>query len=176
MVPTPAKQADQRPAASALEAPGRAQVAEGLRQLVADFFALYVKTKNYHWHMRGPHFREYHLLLDEQGQQLFAAIYPLAERGRKLGFATLRSIGEISQLQRVADDNAPQVRPVDMLRHLATDNRYLAQAMRELHERCDEIQDVATASILENYIDEAEGRIWFLAETTCLEDPLAPIL
>jgi starvation-inducible DNA-binding protein len=170
MIPTANAQPDLLSTAQALDAAGRAQVADGLRRLTADFFALYVKTKNYHWHMRGRHFRDYHLLLDEQGQQLFAAIDPLAERGRKLGFATLRSIGEIGQLQRVADDNAPQVSPTDMLRHLANDNRHLAQAMRELHERCDDIQDVATASILENYIDEAEGRTWFLTETACSED------
>ena len=157
-------------ASSALEATGREKVAAGLRRLVADFFALYVKTKNYHWHMRGRHFRDYHLLLDDQGQQIFAAIDPLAERSRKLGFATVRSVGEISQLQRIADDNAADVSPTAMLCNLAADNRSLAQSMRELHELCDEINDVATASLLENYLDEAEGRIWFLAETTYSEE------
>jgi starvation-inducible DNA-binding protein len=151
---------------SELAATSRKKVADGLRCLVADFLALYVKTKNYHWHMRGHHFRDYHLLLDDQGQQIFAAIDPIAERRRKLGFVTVRSIGEISQIQRVTDDNTADVSPTAMLHNLATDNRSLTQSMRELHELCDEINDVATASLLENYIDEAEGRVWFLSETT----------
>ncbi|UOQ52257.1 Dps family protein [Hymenobacter cellulosivorans] len=151
---------------SDLDEAGRETVAAGLRRLVADLFALYVKTKNYHWHMSGRHFRDYHLLLDEQSQQILAAIDPVAERGRALGFATLRSVGEIAQLQRIADDDTPSVRAHDMLTTLAADNQVLAQGMRELHARCDEANDVATASILENYIDEAERRTWFLFETT----------
>jgi len=145
---------------------GRATVADGLRRLVADLFALYVKTKNYHWHMSGRHFRDYHLLLDEQGDQIFAAIDPVAERGRKLGFPTLRSIGEISQLQRIADDDAAYVSPLAMLTTLTTDNQHLVQAMRELHEQCEDSKDVATSSLLEVYIDEAERRTWFLYEAT----------
>jgi starvation-inducible DNA-binding protein len=164
MVPT--QQIKQLATPSPLDATGREKVADGLRQLVADFFALYVKTKNYHWHMSGRHFRDYHLLLDDQGQQIFAAIDPLAERGRKLGFTTLHSIGEIGQLQRIADDHKAGVSPITMLATLATDNQTLAQCMRELHGQCDEINDVATASILENYIDEAEGRVWFLYEAS----------
>ena len=144
----------------------RLEVADGLRRLVADLFALYVKTKNYHWHMSGPHFSDYHLLLDEQAQQLLAAIDPVAERGRKLGYATLRSVGEVGRLQRIADDNTADVPPTTMLRNLLQDNQQLANTMRELHEQCDAAGDVATASILENYIDEAEGRSWFLAATT----------
>ncbi|WP_210521321.1 Dps family protein [Hymenobacter terricola] len=151
---------------SYLDETGREKVADGLRRLVANLFALYVKTKNYHWHMSGRHFRDYHLLLDEQSQQIFAAIDPVAERGRKLGFATLRSIGEIGQLQQIADDNAFHVNPLDMLTILTADNQLLAQAMRELHAQCDDINDVATASILENYIDQAEGRTWFLYEAS----------
>lgn len=157
---------DQLATPSDLDELGRETVADGLRRLVADLFALYVKTKNYHWHMSGRHFRDYHLLLDEQGDQLFAAIDPVAERGRKLGFPTLRSIGEISQRQRIADDDAAYVRPLTMLTTLTTDNQHLVQAMRELHEQCENIKDVATSSLLEVYIDEAERRTWFLYEAT----------
>ncbi|MFD1873038.1 Dps family protein [Hymenobacter bucti] len=157
---------DQLATPSDLDELGRETVANGLRRLVADLFALYVKTKNYHWHMSGRHFRDYHLLLDEQGEQIFAAIDPVAERGRKLGFPTLHSIGEISQLQRVADDDAVYVSPVAMLTNLTADNQHLAQALRELHEQCEAIKDVATSSLLEVYIDEAERRTWFLYEAT----------
>ncbi|MGI4733636.1 MAG: Dps family protein [Janthinobacterium lividum] len=157
---------DQLATPSDLDELGRETVADGLRRLVADLFALYVKTKNYHWHMSGQHFRDYHLLLDEQGDQIFAAIDPVAERGRKLGFPTLRSIGEISQRQRIADDDADYVRPLTMLTTLTTDNQHLVQAMRELHEQCENIKDVATSSLLEVYIDEAERRTWFLYEAT----------
>ena len=157
---------DQLATPSDLDELGRETVADGLRRLVADLFALYVKTKNYHWHMSGRHFRDYHLLLDEQGDQIFAAIDPVAERGRKLGFPTLRSIGEISQRQRIADDDADYVRPLTMLTTLTVDNQHLVQAMRELHEQCENIKDVATSSLLEVYIDEAERRTWFLYEAT----------
>lgn len=157
---------DQLATPSDLDELGRETVADGLRRLVADLFALYVKTKNYHWHMSGRHFRDYHLLLDEQGDQIFAAIDPVAERGRKLGFPTLRSIGEISQRQRIADDDAAYVSPLTMLTTLTTDNQHLVQVMRELHEQCENIKDVATSSLLEVYIDEAERRTWFLYEAT----------
>jgi starvation-inducible DNA-binding protein len=157
---------DQLATPSTLDVLGREQVAAGLRLLVADLFALYVKTKNYHWHMSGRHFRDYHLLLDEQGQQIFAAIDPVAERGRKLGFSTLRSVGEIAQLQRLTDDNVPGVSLLAMLTTLSADNQALAQNMRVLHAQCDDANDVATASLLENYIDEAEGRVWFLYEAS----------
>jgi starvation-inducible DNA-binding protein len=157
---------DQLATPSDLDKAGREAVADGLRRLVADLFALYVKTKNYHWHMSGRHFRDYHLLLDEQSDQIFAAIDPVAERGRKLGFPTLNSIGEISQLQRVADDEAVYVSPLVMLSNLTADNQHLAQALRELHEQCEAIKDVATSSLLEVYIDEAERRTWFLYEAS----------
>jgi starvation-inducible DNA-binding protein len=157
---------DQLATPSDLDERGRETVADGLRRLVADLFALYVKTKNYHWHMSGRHFRDYHLLLDEQSDQIFAAIDPVAERGRKLGFTTVHSIGEISQLQRVADDEAAYVSPLAMLTNLTTDNQHLAQVLRELHEQCEDIKDVATSSLLEVYIDEAERRTWFLYEAT----------
>jgi starvation-inducible DNA-binding protein len=157
---------DQLATPSDLDEVGREAVADGLRRLVADLFALYVKTKNYHWHMSGRHFRDYHLLLDEQSDQIFAAIDPVAERGRKLGFPTLHSIGEISQLQRVADDEAVYVSPLVMLSNLTADNQHLAQALRELHEQCEAIKDVATSSLLEVYIDEAERRTWFLYEAS----------
>ena len=157
---------DQLATPSDLSEQGREVVADGLRRVVADLFALYVKTKNYHWHMSGRHFRDYHLLLDEQSDQIFAAIDPVAERGRKLGFPTLHSIGEISQLQRIADDEAVYVNPLTMLANLTADNQHLTQSLRELHEQCEDIKDVATSSLLEVYIDEAERRTWFLYEAT----------
>lgn len=151
---------------SDLNLAGRAQVCDSLRRLVADLFALYVKTKNYHWHMSGRHFRDYHLLLDEQGTQIYKTIDPLAERGRKLGFATIHSIHEIASLQRVEDDGAAYVTPLNMLTNLTDDNQELTHRMRELHKQCEDIKDVATASQLEIYIDEAERRTWFLYEAT----------
>lgn len=151
---------------SDLEEAGREKVCDGLRRLVADLFALYVKTKNYHWHMSGRHFRDYHLLLDEQATQIYQVIDPLAERGRKLGFATIHSIGEIARSQRVEDDDAAYVNPADMLTNLTDDNQQLAHRMRELHQQCEDIKDVATSSLLEIYIDEAERRTWFLYEAT----------
>jgi starvation-inducible DNA-binding protein len=137
-----------------------------LNGLLADTFALYLKTKNFHWHMSGPHFRDHHLLLDEQGEQIFAMTDDLAERVRKIGGATLKSIGHIARLQRVLDNDADYVTPLDMLAELRDDNRQLAARMREAHNVCDEHGDVASASLLENWIDEAERRDWFLFETT----------
>lgn len=137
-----------------------------LNALLADTFALYLKTKNFHWHMSGPHFRDYHLLLDEQSDQIFAMTDPLAERVRKIGGTTLHSIGEIARLQRVEDNDAPYVTPQDMLAELRDDNKDVALRMREVHNLCDEKNDVATASLLENWIDEAERRVWFLFEAT----------
>jgi starvation-inducible DNA-binding protein len=137
-------------------------IGAALRGLLADVFALYVKTKNFHWHMSGPHFRDYHLLLDEQSEQIFAMTDPIAERARKLGGATLRSIGQIGRLQRIADNDADFVDPQDMLAELRDDNLHLTSAMRQVHNTCDEHGDVATASLLEVWIDEAERRSWFL--------------
>jgi starvation-inducible DNA-binding protein len=141
-------------------------VGAALNLLLADTFALYVKTKNFHWHMSGPHFRDYHLLLDEQGDQIFAMADPLAERVRKLGGTTLRSIGHIARTQRVLDNDAEYVTPQDMLAELRDDNRQMAAAMREAHEICDENGDVASASLIEVWIDETERRVWFLFEAS----------
>jgi starvation-inducible DNA-binding protein len=137
-----------------------------LNVLLADIFALYLKTKNFHWHMSGPHFRDYHLLLDEQGDQIFATTDAIAERVRKIGGTTLRSIGEIGRLQRVLDNDADFVTPLDMLAELRDDNKQLVASLRETHALCDEHDDVASASLLENWIDEAERRAWFLFEST----------
>jgi starvation-inducible DNA-binding protein len=137
-----------------------------LNALLADFFALYVKTKNFHWHVSGSHFRDYHLLLDEQGEQLLATADPIAERVRKLGGTTLRSIGHIARLQRVLDNDADYVTPLDMLSELREDNARLVDRMRETHGVCEEYGDVASASLLEVWIDEAEHRAWFLFEAT----------
>jgi starvation-inducible DNA-binding protein len=141
-------------------------VAAALNLLLADTFALYIKTKNFHWHMSGPHFRDYHLLLDEQGDQIFAMTDPLAERVRKLGGMTLRSIGQIARMQRVLDNDAEYVTAQDMLAELRDDNKQLAAAMREAHGVCDENMDVASASLIEVWIDETERRTWFLFEAT----------
>ena len=141
-------------------------IAGALNALLADFFALYVKTKNFHWHVFGPHFRDYHLLLDEQADQIHATTDPIAERVRKVGGTTLRSIGHIARLQRVLDNDAEFVTPVDMLAELREDNARLVERMRETHATCDEHNDVATASLLEVWIDEAERRAWFLFEST----------
>jgi starvation-inducible DNA-binding protein len=137
-----------------------------MNAILADVFALYVKTKNFHWHMSGPHFRDYHLLLDEHADQLFAMTDPIAERVRKIGGLTLRSIGQISRTQRVLDNDAEYVEPLDMLAELADDNRTLAVRLREAHNVCDEHRDVATASLIEVWIDETERRAWFLFEAT----------
>jgi starvation-inducible DNA-binding protein len=149
---------------SDLGADAARDIAAALNLLLADSFALYLKTKNFHWHMSGPHFRDYHLLLDEQGDQILATTDPIAERVRKLGGKTLRSIGHIQRLQRILDNDADYVTPGDMLAELREDNRQLAKAMRQTHGVCDEYGDVATASVLEGWIDEAERRVWFLFE------------
>jgi starvation-inducible DNA-binding protein len=141
-------------------------ISAGLAALLADAFALYLKTKNFHWHMSGPHFRDYHLLLDEQADQIFAMTDPMAERARKLGGMTLHSIGEIARKQRIPDNDADYVDPQDMLAELASDNQQCVAAMRSLHATCDEHDDLATASLLENWIDEGERRAWFLFEAT----------
>src|SRR5437867_5962467 len=137
-----------------------------LNILLADIFALYMKTKNFHWHVSGAHFRDYHLLLDEQASQIYATTDAIAERVRKVGGTTLRSIGQIARLQRVKDNDADFVTPLDMLAELRDDNLQLVSRMRETHDLCDEHRDVATASLLENWIDEAELRVWFLYEAT----------
>ena len=141
-------------------------ISGALNALLADIFALYLKTKNFHWHMSGPHFRDYHLLLDEQASQLYAMTDPTAERIRKVGGTTLRSIGHITRTQRVADNDADYVTPLDMLAELRDDNKELAQRMREAHSTCEEHGDVATASILETWIDETEHRVWYLFEAS----------
>jgi starvation-inducible DNA-binding protein len=141
-------------------------IAGAMNAIFADVFALYLKTKNFHWHLSGPHFRDYHLLLDEQADQLFAMTDPIAERIRKIGGPTLKSIGQIARLQRVADNDAEYVEPLDMLAELAEDNKTLAMRLREAHNVCEEHRDVATASLIEVWIDESERRTWFLFETT----------
>jgi starvation-inducible DNA-binding protein len=141
-------------------------IAGALTILLADMFALYLKTKNFHWHVSGPHFRDYHLLLDEQGDQIFATTDAIAERVRKIGGTTLRSIGQIGRVQRVLDNDADYVTPLDMLAELREDNKQLTASMRETHALCDEHDDVASASLLENWIDEAERRTWFLFEAS----------
>ena len=135
-----------------------------LNALAADMFALYLKTKNFHWHVSGPNFRDYHLLLDEQGDQIFATIDPIAERVRKVGGTTLRSVGHIGRLQRILDNDAEYVTPLDMLAELREDNKQLVVSLREVHNVCDEHDDVATTSLIEIWIDEAERRTWFLFE------------
>jgi len=141
-------------------------ISAALNLLLADAFALYLKTKNFHWHMSGPHFRDYHLLLDEHAAQIFATTDDLAERVRKIGGKTLKSIGEVSRLQRVLDNDAAYVTPLDMLAELRDDNKQMAANMREAHNVCDEHGDVASASFLEVWIDETERRVWFLFEST----------
>jgi starvation-inducible DNA-binding protein len=141
-------------------------IAGGLNAILADVFALYLKTKNFHWHMSGPHFRDYHLLLDEQSDQLYAMTDPIAERIRKIGGTTLRSIGQIARMQRVADNDAEYVDPLDMLAELREDNKTLAGRLREVHDVCDENWDIASASLIENWIDETERRTWFLFEAS----------
>ena len=140
------------------------ELSGALTALLADCFALYLKTKNFHWHMSGPHFRDYHLMLDEQGEQIFAMTDEVAERARKIGGATIRSIGQISRLQRIADNDAEYVGAPDMIAELRDDNAMLTKYMRDVHSLCDEAGDVATASLLENWIDESEKRVWFLFE------------
>jgi starvation-inducible DNA-binding protein len=146
-------------------------ISGALNALLADVFALYLKTKNFHWHMSGAHFRDFHLLLDEHGDQLFGMTDDIAERVRKVGGMTLHSIGQIARLQRIPDNDADYVTPLDMLAELRDNNKQLAAEMREVHDLCDEHGDVATASLLENWIDETERRVWFLFETTRSNEP-----
>lgn len=141
-------------------------ITASINPLIADSFALYVKTKNFHWHLSGPHFRDYHLLFDEQADQIFAMIDILAERVRKLGGVTIHSISHISQLQNIKDDNQTYVEPKEMIQQLLNDNRDFAQRMRDAHEICNDFGDFATTSILEIFIDETERRVWFLFETS----------
>ena len=141
-------------------------ISAALRALLADVFTLYMKTKNFHWHMSGAHFRDYHLMLDEQSDQIFAMTDPIAERARKIGGTTLRSIADIARLKRIADNDADYVTPQDMLAELRDDNLRLTSAMREVHNTCDSYGDVATASLLEVWIDETERRSWFLYEAS----------
>ncbi|HEY2871648.1 MAG TPA: DNA starvation/stationary phase protection protein, partial [Reyranella sp.] len=136
----------------------------GLAILAADVVALWMKTKNFHWHVSGPHFRDYHLLLDDQSDQIYAMVDPIAERARKLGGKALHSIGQVKKLQRVLDNDADYVSPQDMLAELREDNKQLAKNMRVLHEVCDEHNDIASASLIENWVDETEQRTWFLFE------------
>lgn len=153
-----------RSGASDLDTAAVGQIAEQLNTLLSDVFAIYVKTKNFHWHMSGPHFREYHELLDEQSAQLFAMTDPIAERVRKLGAPTLRSIGQIARLQRIPDSEADAAEPLDMLAELCQDNRALAAALREARGVCERHQDAASAALIDNWLDEAERRAWFLYE------------
>jgi starvation-inducible DNA-binding protein len=149
-----------------LSADAVSQISAKLNEILATTFALYLKTKNFHWHVSGPHFRDYHLLLDEQGEQIFASTDNIAERARKIGGMTLRSIGQIAKLQGIEDNDKSYVAPGDMLRELMADNKTVVKAMRACHELCDEHEDVATASLLENFIDQAERRLWFLFEAS----------
>ena len=151
---------------SDLDETGRAKLSDSLNLIVSDLFALYVKTKNYHWHMSGRHFRDYHLMLDKQADQIFAIIDPTAERVRKLGYPTIHSIGEIGRKQRIKDNDDVYENPLDMLIDLQNENRTLVKGMRDAHEIADDIKDVATASLLEVYIDEGERRAWFLFEAS----------
>jgi starvation-inducible DNA-binding protein len=141
-------------------------IAGALNAILADAFALYLKTKNFHWHLSGPHFRDYHLMLDDHGDQLFAMTDPIAERIRKIGGSTLKSIGQISRLQRVLDNDAEYVAPEDMLAELCEDNKVLAARLHEVHNVCDEYRDLATTSVIETWIDETERRTWFLFEAS----------
>jgi starvation-inducible DNA-binding protein len=141
-------------------------ISGGMNAVLADVFALYLKTKNFHWHMSGPHFRDYHLLLDEQAAELLAMTDPMAERVRKIGGLTLHSIGQIGREQRIADNDAPYVEPLDMLAELKEDNQSLARRLREAHNVCEEHRDIATASLIEVWVDEAERRTWFLFESS----------
>lgn len=177
----PAKKPAAKPAAAAKPAVRRApalatpsdlskeatrDLSAALSRLLADVFALYLKTKNFHWHVSGPHFRDYHLLLDDQATEIFAMTDPIAERVRKIGGNTIRSIGHIGRIKRIADNDAEFVQPLDMLAELQEDNKSLTAYMREVHDLCDEYHDIATASLIENWIDETEQRTWFLFETS----------
>jgi starvation-inducible DNA-binding protein len=152
-----------------LSAEATRDVVGAMNAILADVFALYLKTKNFHWHLSGPHFRDYHLMFDEQADQLFAMTDPIAERMRKIGGSTLKSIGHIARLQRVLDNDAEYVDPEDMLAELCEDNKALAARLRESHNVCDEYRDLATASLIETWIDETERRTWFLFEASSRE-------
>jgi starvation-inducible DNA-binding protein len=166
----PSSVKEQTPAALAtptdLERQGVEEIAAELKMVLADVFALYVKTKNFHWHMSGPHFRDYHLLLDEQSDQIFAMTDDIAERARKIGGTSLRSIADIARHQRLQDNDEEFVSPRSMLTELCDDNKQLTKSLREAHEVCDRHNDVATASLIENWIDETERRTWFLFEAS----------
>ena len=146
-------------------------IAGVMNAILADVFALYLKTKNFHWHLSGPHFRDYHLMLDEQAEQLFQMTDPIAERVRKTGGTTLRSIGQISKMQRISDNDAVYVEPNDMLAELREDNKTIAERLREAHDICDGHRDIATASLIETWIDESERRTWLLFESARAHDP-----
>jgi starvation-inducible DNA-binding protein len=148
-----------------LDRKGVTEISSSLRQLLADVFALYVKTKNFHWHMSGRHFRDYHLLLDEQSDQIFAMTDDIAERARKIGGTTIRSIGDIAEHQRLKDNDEELVTPGDMLAELCADNQRLTRFLRAAHDLCERHNDIATASLIETWIDQTERRTWFLAET-----------
>ena len=147
-------------------------ISGAMNELLADVFGLYLKTKNFHWHMSGPHFRDYHLMLDEQSDQIFAMTDPIAERVRKIGGTTIRSIGHISKLQRIKDNDAEFVDPLDMLAELRDDNKDLVSRLRSVHDVAEEHNDVATTSLLEVWIDETERRLWFLFESSRNADPV----
>jgi starvation-inducible DNA-binding protein len=149
-----------------LKAGATKDIAGAMNGILADVFALYIKTKNFHWHLSGPHFRDYHLLLDEQADQIFAMTDPIAERIRKVGGETIKSIGHIARLQRISDNDADYVEPEDMLAELREDSKTLAARLREAHGVCDEHNDIATASLIEVWIDETERRTWFLFEAS----------
>jgi starvation-inducible DNA-binding protein len=149
-----------------LKAAATKDIAGGMNAILADVYALYLKTKNFHWHVSGPHFRDYHLLLDDQATQIFAMTDPIAERIRKVGGSTLRSVGHIARLQRVLDNDAEYVEPLDMLAELREDNQTMAARLREVHDVCDKHRDIATASLIEVWIDETEQRTWFLFEAS----------
>ena len=153
-----------------LEADSVKAITKSINGLVADAFALYLKTKNFHWHLSGPNFRDFHIMLDEQAEQIYASIDPLAERVRKLGGSTIKSISHISELQSLEDNNADFVGPLAMLNELLTDNNKVAAAMRKAHKICDDNEDSATASLLEIYLDETERRVWFLFESSKASD------
>ena len=168
---TPSPLLDELEGPTDLEAAAMRDIPAALSALLADVFALYLKTKNFHWHMSGRHFRDYHLLLDEQSEQIFAMTDPIAERSRKIGGTTIRSIGHIGRQQRILDNDAEYVDPQDMLAELREDNKSLTIRMREAHDVCDEHRDIASASLIENWIDETERRTWFLFEATRKGDP-----
>src|ERR1700731_3426339 len=149
-----------------LKAKATKDIAAAMNAILADVFALYLKTKNFHWHMSGPHIRDYHLLLDEQSEQIYDMTDPIAERIRKVGGSTLRSIGHIARLQRIKDNDADYVDPLDMLAELREDNQALAAPLREVHDVVDDLRDIARASLIENWIDETERRVWFLFDAS----------